>query len=235
MSHSNLTPLIQPGSQSEKEPKDRQRLNLQWINQPPIVLLQESEIPVRLQILKNNMKGWDPVAVPDNPGLDDIDQRDWKNPKRSQQERWNDRIDATNRMLDFDFETHHVVEYRFASGPIGIMALIDVDPVSIADIVTHPGSDQAGGILIEYAVQKSEEWGKHGRLKLYALTDDAQKAYEQLGFVVTTGSNMTLDPKLCANIWTMVGGVQWRLTKYQNTTSYLTSATKSLPILPNKK
>jgi hypothetical protein len=139
-------------------------------------------------------------------------------------------------MLGFDFNTHYVVEYRFSTGPIGMMALIDVDPVSVADLVTHPGSDHAGGILIEHAVQKSEEWGKHGRLKLYALTDDAREAYKALGFVVASGSNMTLDPRsdACKDTWTLVDGILWRLTKYQNTTHYVTSAAKPLPTPPRK-
>lgn len=169
------------------------------------------------------MKGWDEVAVPDAPGPGDIDQRDWKAPKRTQQERWNDRINSTKLMLGLSFSSELVVEYRVAGEPVGIMALMKMDGRAyVADLVTHPGSEQAGGILMEYAVRQSQNWGSAGKLELYALDEEALVAYQALGFrrKAAASKEMTLTPADCPGVWAKVGGATWTLVKYQNTGRY---------------
>lgn len=199
-------------------------LNLTWHVNPPIVVLAEDKVAERVARLKENMKGWDEVEVPDVPGPGDIDRHDWKAPKRTQQERWNDRINSTQLMLGVNFSSELVVEYRVAGEPVGIMALAkNVNSRAyVGDLVTHPGSEQAGGILMEYAVRQSQSWGTAGKLELYALNDEALVAYQALGFrpKAAASKEMTLTPADCPGLWAKVGGTTWTLVKYQNAGRY---------------
>ena len=75
----------------------------------------------------------------------------------------------------------------------------------------------AGGVLIEHAVQISdEEWGAEGRLELMAENKDACAAYKCLGFEGETGpedDEMILDPSRKPEIWKKIKN-KWRLKKY---------------------
>lgn len=85
-------------------------------------------------------------------------------------------------------------------------------------LVTHPGSVQGGGILIEYAVNLSEAAGFGGRLELHAM-GRSTAAYLALGFVMADpnpfgeGGVMKLNPAETDGTWALVDQ-EWRLTKY---------------------
>ena len=77
---------------------------------------------------------------------------------------WDRRINSTNTMAesvrkDRGNELNWV--YKLEGQAIGIVCVIDCKPTYIAKLVTHPGSQNAGGILIERVVQHSQEAG-HG-------------------------------------------------------------------------
>jgi hypothetical protein len=194
-------------------------LGLTWVTEPPIrVLNTPEEIKAAVEALQNNLVGWGRVGEPTPPAASDFDRRDWKSPKRTQQERWNVRVGDMEHfpwsVIKFaqppDF---HVVAYRVAGAPIGLMAMSDMLATpTVNGLVTHPGSENAGGILIEYAVQKSDEWGKGGKLQLTPDNKECEQAYKHLGFEGTPYS-MTLDPASRRDIWSRPGG-KWRLTKF---------------------
>ena len=86
----------------------------------------------------------------------------------------------------------------------------------LAGLLTHPGSEMAGGILIERAVQTSDMWGRKGKLHLHARDEDAREAYRCLGFEGKTHTNdmdMALDPEKKPDIWSRLDS-KWRLKKH---------------------
>jgi hypothetical protein len=188
-------------------------LGLKWITDPPIFVLNTStEIALEVATLKKNLGGWDGVAVPSSPAASDIDRRDWKSPKRTQQERWNVRMHNTKHFPWYAIGGDLVVVYRVAGAPIGLMAMSKIlDPPYVCGLVTHPGSENAGGTLLEYAVQKSDEWGKGGKIQLAPDNDECKEAYKHLGF--EGGFMMTLDPASRRDIWSKPGD-KWLLTKF---------------------
>jgi hypothetical protein len=193
-------------------------LNLRWVTVPPIKELSKEDAQLAVKQLQTNLAGWDPVAVPQNPAADDIDKKDWKAPQRTQQERWNTRLASTDKMVNTEFSGAYFVGYYIDGQPIGVLAMSNFVPFPyINDLVTHPGSDTAGGILIECAVQKSVDWGNSGTLELTALDEDAAEAYKALGFVRKTlpydPDEMILDPAKQDQIWCYLDG-RWRIKKY---------------------
>jgi hypothetical protein len=119
-------------------------------------------------------------------------------------------------MVKTKFSGEYFIAYYIDGQPIGVLAMSDYILPYINDLVTHPGSDGAGGILIECAVQKSVEWGKNGVLELYALDEDAREAYKALGFAGQKGPDdqeMTLDPSKKESIWCNLDG-RWQIKKY---------------------
>ncbi|MDB5312020.1 MAG: hypothetical protein JWO38_6222 [Gemmataceae bacterium] len=196
-------------------------LNLTWVTVPPIKELSKAEAQLAVKQLQTNLAGWDPVAVPLNPAEDDVDKRDWKLPKRTQQERWNTRLLSTNKMVQAEFSGVYFVAYYIDGQPIGVLAMSNYHPLPyINDLVTHPGSEAAGGILIECAVQKSVDWGKDGLLELCALDEDAGEAYKALGFISRSPpeskDEMTLEPSKNEQIWCNLSG-KWQIKKYIGT------------------
>ncbi len=197
-------------------------LNLKWITAPPIFKLQPNDIPQRMTAFRASMDEWGGlVPVPDEPKDDDFDQRDWKQIKRTQQERYNDRIDATNHIASTDFGGANVYEYRVDGRPIGLMQLNKdgyADKLDIALLVAHPGASLAGAILVEFAAQKSDKWNMKGKLALMAADDEAMKFYEELGF--EHDGIMNLDPNK-SDKWSRGAKNQWVLTKYSKFTQWM--------------
>lgn len=191
-------------------------LNLRWVTEPPIVEVTQSKALDLMREMNTNIKGWDKVAVPKSPTEDDIDQSDWKKDKRTYQERWNQRLEMTWMMLGTKFgggfiAGDRIFAYMVDGQPIGLLSIKNGDPPSVAELVTHPGSAMAGGVLMERAVQTSDGWGAGGKLKLFRSDEDAQRAYEAMGFVGTM--TMTLDPADKSEIWEKIDS-KWRLKKH---------------------
>lgn len=195
-------------------------LNFRWVTEPPIIQLNSDEIASRVERLKTNLDGWGLVSV-DNLGPSDTDVRDWQNPQRTQQARWNQRISSTEIMVDKDKwdKEHSTFEYRVNSEPIGIIAITKKrGGFVVPHLVTHPGSSEAGGILIEHAAQWSDSHGEAGKLTLIALDDDAEQAYLALGFKQVS-FEMVLDPSK-EEKWCKLND-KWRLAKHQGTKYYI--------------
>ncbi|HEX7908069.1 MAG TPA: GNAT family N-acetyltransferase [Paraburkholderia sp.] len=190
-------------------------LNLRWVTEPPIRQLTKEETGFAINQLKGNLTGWDTVK---DAHLGTVDVTDWQDPKRTQEERWNQRISSTNSMLKKDFSDETNFGYFVDGQPIGIMTIDDIgsdNSFYICDLVTHPGSGEAGGILIEHAAQWSDSHGGSGKLELWALDEDALRAYLALGFksIPQKATNsMMLDPGQTAS-WCKLDG-KWRIAKH---------------------
>jgi len=201
--------------------------NLRWVTEPPIILHSAVNFAMRAKTMLANMDGWGKVDEPTEGGkmpdsldfVSNSDKRDWKQPPRTQQERWNLRISATldlvRSMCDVgDGDKHHsYIEYGVSGAPVGLMVMSDavnLGHCTISLLVTHPGSDNSGGILIEFAVKQAVERGFDGKLTLYPNDDECSQAYEALGF--ESAGAMFLDPSQSQK-WTKVGNT-WKLASH---------------------
>lgn len=188
---------------------------IKWINEPPIIPVGEQEFAILCKEFGRTIKmGWRLIRAPTS--CDD------------EQMAWNARVDDSKLITDIGrrgrSERHYA--YVVAGRPIGLMAICGLakkEPY-IDILVTHPGSMQCGGILIEYAVELSEDAGCGGSITLYAMSRSAL-AYLALGFVMTNpdpfgeGGMMKLDPAKSNEKWAWVGG-RWRLRKYLETKTF---------------
>ena len=110
-----------------------------------------------------------------------------------------------------------------AGAPAGFM-LIDLDcHVSqwpyIVLMVTHPGSQGVGGLLIEHAVQRSLETGSLGALTLLAENDNSRAAFKHLGFVQDSDHYLRLEPSTSEQWQHVEGRYRLRQTALQDTTA----------------
>jgi hypothetical protein len=115
----------------------------------------------------------------------------------------------------------YCVEYRAAGIPVGLMVMdLDGPVAKIEELVTHPGSAECGGILMEHAVAVAQQRCGSPRIRLYPLDGDAREAYRHLGFVPADEGHMILNPAQTNGLWVEAGGT-WRLDRYSKSRSYL--------------
>jgi hypothetical protein len=97
------------------------------------------------------------------------------------------------------------------------------DSLKGEDLSSHPGSSGAGEIVIEKAVNVSEECGKGGLVKLYAVEGAVgfyESFYEKLGFESIDENQMKLRPR-AENGWVRLSDGKWRLKKYPSSTQFI--------------
>ncbi|WP_340615390.1 GNAT family N-acetyltransferase [Xenorhabdus entomophaga] len=129
----------------------------------------------------------------------------------NQQEKWNKRYDSAFSIFELAHNkiSRFIKEKKaskinslffaayFKGVPIGILSLsfaseATFDMPEVDYLATHCGIRGCGVLLIEQAVNKSQQLGKNGNLKLNPLSE-AVPAYMEMGFV-ETGSHMELHP-----------------------------------------
>jgi hypothetical protein len=116
-----------------------------------------------------------------------------------------------------DTEEYGFYTCQYQGKPVGLMVISQdqhLPGVGIDYLVSHPGTENVGGLLIEHAVGISEYTGGMGKVYLDVMNDGAPKAYERLGFVMDAGSatDMSLDPQSSSQ-WQSTNGV-WQLAKF---------------------
>jgi hypothetical protein len=185
---------------------------------PPIRELSFEEANAAIQIMSDNMKGWDYIPQPvGSERINHIDQRDWRpdGTKRTVQERWNSRImDTKNTLIPPDSDATKIFAYYVDNVPVGIMAMECSNPPEILQLVTHPGSEGVGGSLLEQAVKQSLEWGDDGSVSLVPVTEDARHVYETWGFSATGEWSITLNPAESQGKFVQGEDGQWKLKSH---------------------
>jgi hypothetical protein len=135
--------------------------------------------------------------------------------------RWNDRIDQSMQVAAMSYQTlgehgHRFFAYMLRGNLVGLMLIGNREGSShlyIEWLATHPGSEGGGGILIEHAVNLSEEGGGAGRLELTPMDEASRAVYTALGFIKFGKSSMLLCPDRSEK-WVKLEG-RWHLAKYQ--------------------
>lgn len=227
------------------EPELRQKINAHTNNQfshvPSIKILGLNEAQKNYKKMMLNIKDeWPEVAEPNTKEeiAKNIDPTDWNAPKRTIQDRWNTRIRDTNDLWDKKYYPQKNTEHAFYMVndiPVGrlsirvgtINKLGDDQRNYICVLVTHPGSEGAGGSLLEYAVNRFIELrgGEIMPLYLYYTSEDSRHAYKKMGFVDDPSGEselMTLDLTTQPDIWSKDEFGHWGLKKLKEK-RYLTS------------
>jgi hypothetical protein len=194
----------------------------------PVRSLTTEEFAKAVAKLQRNLKGWEPLPDWEAPEADAEDDA----PSRFTPQAWNARLEATQRRVRLLSASLQRPTSRegFAylidvDTPVGLMLLGRpqvLDPktgelcVEVHNFVTHPGSETAGGALLERAVSYSMRYGGEGRIGLMPLDEEAAKAYRALGFVSADSPYLTpmiLNPADHLDIWALVDG-EWRLREF---------------------
>ncbi len=190
-----------------------------WSNSPPIVKLTDPDYEQYAKAFISHLETW----LIKGPG---------KN--APQAKAWNARISDAQNIAD----TYKHAGDKFAylmDGLGGKVAagLLIVQPqapfLSVEYITTHPGSAGCGEILMECAVNYSQELHFGGKLALYAASQTARDFYSSIGFMVTDSStsgpaHMKLEPATApgSSKWTHGSGTHpWRLTRRMNESLFI--------------
>jgi hypothetical protein len=187
-----------------------------WINEPPIVEIDDDMEFEALsgQFMRETMTWREPTTTDE------------------QIKRWNARINrgigiagSAGEYIMRGGDDKGAFAYMLFGTPVGLMVTSKSKAsrlIEVKFLTTHPGSESGGGILIEHAVNLSENAGYQGCLELEAKEASAM-AYKALGFVATGGGNMKLVPSQ-SDKWVKVSQV-WRLKKYAERQTFAGPAT----------
>lgn len=193
------------------------------INAPPLQIADAGQVRAAITKMQISIGDYD-SAIPKTYD-DDLN-------FRAHADGWNDRIRNTQSILKIMSPKDYNLIYTVLGTPVGIICLTDATPTYVSWIVTRPGTDNAGGILIEAAADYSQANGDGGRLELNSYDKKSTRAYKALGFVKTDrnydgGGEMTLDPAI-SPLWSLRSD-GWKLVKYADK-KYRTARSK--PLLP---
>src|SRR5262249_9453851 len=205
-----------------------------WVDTAPVYERDVDQFTQDVKTLKVSFQGWNSVQLPKHGKHQKPNRTDEERDAYRQMKRWNQHISGAKDLFDLlDYSlkdgTLRMPGFRFFSylivgAPVGVMAVQvgnTASALSITYLVTHPGTVNCGGILIERAVNLSEELGKGGRLTLDSLDKASSKAYAALGFTGYNkhlikgdgGAHMELDPRKSSQFWKEVNGV-WKVSKF---------------------
>ena len=183
-----------------------------WVNDPPVVFVPWAEVATRVQTFQTNLTDYGAVS-----GGTAISAR------------MNAHSGGANTIAglivtQFMNPERPVFEYRVAGQPIALMQ-IDMrgtgGMLEIKNLATHPGTEGAGGIMIEYALNKvtsyNDQMQQHAQTNVFApgylyletYNQDSTAAYLALGFTAKGGRSMILDAANSVK-WGQVNG-KWRL------------------------
>ncbi|MDC9594493.1 GNAT family N-acetyltransferase [Xenorhabdus sp. IM139775] len=136
--------------------------------------------------------------------------------EKTREDLWDMRCCITYKLLDNlkklltylkkieDTQIHACFVCYINTNPIGVMLMRKYYSLysrvksyypEVNFLITHPGIQNCGHLLMEKAVNMSYEIGHHGKLKITLATDElSSKVYEKMGFIKSDNMRMTLTP-----------------------------------------
>ncbi|MDX7998139.1 hypothetical protein FE394_02735 [Xenorhabdus sp. Reich] len=183
---------------------DRSSLNIIEVS------FQEALNSIHKMKFKIEEDNWEYMPNPDEQ-LDE-EQRKWKNRCYCTKDMLGAGINILN---DIKNELNYGGKYNynffvsyFKLAPIGALILSSSSNLSdfpeVMILVTHSGIKGSGILLIEEAVNKSQQLGKNGKLKLFSL-GEVRGIYSNMGFVEVNSGDMELDPAV-SHRWHFANG-----------------------------
>jgi hypothetical protein len=199
-----------------------------WITAAPLVVADAGAVAIAAAKMKAAVNNYDQGA---------LETYDDQFDKIAHAVDWNERIGNTIAILDIITGSDRNLIYTVLGTPVGIICLSDNDPSHVSYLVTHPGTENAGGIMLEAAADYSQSRGHGGKLDLYSYDGKSSRAYRAMGFTKAdngydSGGTMVLEPTTSA-LWHFTGG-HWRLAKYE-ALRFFSTRTKPVPPIPVKR
>ncbi|MBC8953062.1 hypothetical protein [Xenorhabdus sp. PB62.4] len=156
-------------------------------------------------------------SIREDKWLDHIEDTEytWRNIEekklKTPQDLWDLRCCITEQILismryDINEDSRKIKDFIYLvcfikTMPIGIIQLkCDDNSLEVNNLVTHPGIKNCAYLLMEKAVNLSNDMGFEGKLKLMTATDELNRVYHRMGFI-DNNDYMTLDPN-GNNFWT---------------------------------
>lgn len=176
------------------------KFDIKWVNKPPIVEIEDQEeFRVFCSRFMADTTTW---MVP--PGTEDA-------------AIWNEEVEHEVSIAQlastWTKANPRYFVYIVLGKPVGLMVTSEKQARSLIKInclATHIGTKNAGDILIEHAVNLSQQAGYNGRLE---ISQYAAPAAEAWGFVETDSFRMELVTRE-SSMWVEVSN-EWRLRQYQ--------------------
>ncbi len=174
-----------------------------WITDPPIRHVAPEHVAEVVRRFRASLASWGLV-----PGATPLTQR------------INSHAHGASFIADLivaQLERHRpVFEYHLGGQTVALLQLdLDGGVIEIKNLATHPGAEEAGGIMVEYALNRIAHYNAQGaefdegRLYLESYNADSTAAYEALDFVVDSGDEMSLDANASGK-WVKIHGA-WKL------------------------
>lgn len=175
-----------------------------WIDTPPIRRLTDEEYLVSKREYDEAMERWGEID-----GGTDLAKR--LNDHRGYS------VDVA-RFTEYALgRGYDIYEYRIAGVPVAIM-MVDLDDVlEIKNLFTHPGTENAGGIMIEFALNLTVDNPLRvapGVIGLETYNEASTAAYKALGFKTYSGRQLVLEAAK-SELWELVE-TRWKLKKYKD-------------------
>lgn len=85
----------------------------------------------------------------------------------------------------------------------------------VSELVTHPGTSEAGKTMIEKAVNESQDKGNNGVIHLVSLNEASTKFYRSLDFKTLKGKRMELTPSE-SHLWSQGNDGKWSLKELED-------------------
>jgi N-acetylglutamate synthase-like GNAT family acetyltransferase len=179
---------------------------MRWINEAPVREVSAQEFARLANVFIEDLEGnW----MVDKKVVKALETED----DRKRAKKWNRRVESSIAEADVYGQDGRKFAYLVDGKAVALMRVRqEADSLKVEDLSAHPGSQGAGEIMIEKAVNVSEECGKRGLVTLFAAGDSGG-FYEKLGFESIDNAKLRLRPS-GAKEWVRLSDGKWRLKKY---------------------
>jgi hypothetical protein len=203
---------------------DSSTKNFTWITEAPIQPVPPQNLHTVVETFRANVASWYGESNPAGAWAENASALGWKTGFEDEG-KWLKRKEAMHHMIWWPFdEAQFVFAYWLSGAPVALLSMKQYPKLpgtaTVHGLVAHPGAQNAGSIMIEFALNFAQkQWGTT-TLTLHSLDEESTKFYRAMGFVQDPGSKDEEDLILFADKrkgheWTVLHGT-WKLTAYLN-------------------
>jgi hypothetical protein len=203
---------------------DSKTKNFTWITEAPIQLVPPQNLHTVVETLRANVTSWYGETKSDALWSSDAKALGWGTGFANEKQ-WANRKESMQQMIWWPFhDAPFVFAYWLDGAPIALLSMTQnpkkTGTATVHGLVAHPGAQNAGSIMIEYALNFAVKQWSTTTLTLHSLDEESTKFYNAMGFEQDKDSKDKEDLILFADQrkgkeWTVLQGT-WKLTAYLN-------------------